>query len=221
MSAHTPDGGGEDPPLPKADLSPNLLHSDWIVCGRFGRPHGVRGEVRLWGYNNHTDLLKEGMTFYVGPHPKHPTSPVKVATSQLNLTRIRSNAKGLLLSFSELKSREAAKSLNHLAWLMPRVNFLPLDDNEFYLVDLIGAEGWAVSPDISDEDLRDLKDEDQQYIGRLTGFLEAGAGDLLIFEGKDFGEVTVPNQDPFVISIDLEQRKVIIRAIPGLLEGGI
>ena len=100
--------GGDSASLPQANLSPDLLVCEWITCGRFGRPHGVKGEVRLWGYNQHTDLLDEGMCFYVGQHPKHPNSKVKVAAHQLTLTRIRSDHKGLLLGFKELNSREDA-----------------------------------------------------------------------------------------------------------------
>ena len=220
MSGPLPKGGGSSP-LPKAVLSPDLLTCEWITCGRFGRPHGVKGEVRLWGYNQHTELPEDGMRFFIGKHPKYPNSKVKAATHQLTLSRVRSDHKGLLLGFKELNSREDAQHLNHLAWLMPRTHFPSLDDQEFYLIDLLGADGWAVSPEVSETALSQPDQLEKQYVGKLTGILEAGAGDLFIFESDEFGEITVPNQEPFVISIDLEHKSILIRAIPGLLEGGL
>ena len=218
MSTNTPADKPSARALAKARLyldDLKLNHEEWIVCGRFGRPHGVRGEVRLWSYNNHTELLEDGMNLFIGPHPKHPSAKVKPATHRLTLTKFRMDSKGLLTGFKELNSREDAQELNHLAWLTPRSHLPDLEEDEFYLVDLIGAEGWALDPQ-NDTDLANAK-----FIGKLTGMLEAGAGDLFIFESKEYGELTIPNQDPFVISIDMEQKRVLVRAIPGLLEGGI
>ena len=201
--------------------STSLANDDWVVCGRFGRPHGVRGEVRLWGYNNHTELLKEGMNLYLGKHPKYPNSPVKPASHRLILTKVRSDNKGLLLSFKGIDRREQAQDINHMAWLSARSTFPPLAEDEFYLLDLIGAQGLAVAPEHEQHSLSPEVIETATSIGYLTSLLETGAGETLIFESKEFGEVMVPNQDPFVLSIDLEKKRVLIRAIPGLLEGGI
>ena len=201
--------------------STSRANDDWVVCGRFGRPHGVRGEVRLWGYNKHTELLKEGMELYLGKHPKYPNSPIKPASHRLTLSKVRSDNKGLLLSFKGINQREQAQDLNHMAWLSPRSAFPPLAEDEFYLLDLIGAQGLAVDPKYDQSDLSSKVIETATSIGYLTSFLEAGAGDILIFESKEFGEVMVPNQDPFVLSIDLAKKQVFIRAIRGLLEGGI
>ena len=120
------------------DVNSTALSSEeWVVCGRFGRPHGVRGEVRLWGYNHHTELLKEGMSLYLGKHPKHAKASVLPASYRLTLTKVRSDNKGLLLSFKGINQREQAQDLNHMAWLTARSEFPPLADDEFYLLDLI------------------------------------------------------------------------------------
>ena len=206
--------------LPPASLSQDELSSEWLVCGRFGRPHGVKGEVRLWSYNQQTEALSKGRALLIGPHPKQLTDPVPPATHQLTLSKVRADGKGLIVAFKELRYRDQAQRLNHLAWLQPRSSFPELSEDEFYLVDLIGAEGWAIDPSLNDPP--DLpSDQNATYIGQLTDILETGAGELLIFEGGECGEVNIPNQEPFVVSIDLELKRVIIRAIPGLLEGGL
>lgn len=206
--------------LPPVSLTPEESNSEWLVCGRFGRPHGVKGEVRLWTYNQQTESLYKGMKVYIGPHPKQQNDPILPATHQLTLSKVREDGKGLIVGFKELHFRDQAQTLNHLAWLLPRVSFPELDDDEFYLIDLVGAEGWAISPSL-DSLPAEPSLENATYIGKLTGILEAGAGELLIFEGGEFGEVNIPNQEPFVASIDLKEKRVIVRAIPGLLEGGL
>ena len=194
-----------------------LLSSEfWSVCGRFGRPHGVKGEVRLWVYNNQTEMLTPGTQFFVGTHPKGVSKEAKPPQFQFTLERARADAKGVLVRFKEVTQREVAAELNHLAWLTPRSAFPELEDDEFYLMDLIGAQGVLFPLDSETQNL-----SEGQVLGELVGMLEAGAGELLIFKSETWGEVMVPNLDPFVISIDVETKIIKVRAIPGLVEGGL
>ena len=213
QSAHRqPRGVDHEISFPPAQLSDALRADSWGLCGRFGKPHGVRGDVRLWMYNAQSDLLEPGAELFIGAHPRDG-APVELPTFKLTVQRIRFDTKGAFVSFAELNHREEAAKLNHQAWVAPRSLFSPLAEDEFYLADLIGAQG-LLFPNESDGD-----DEGAaRSLGELTGLLEAGAGEILIFESEMFGEVMVPNLDPFVISIDVEAKLVRVRAIPGLIE---
>ena len=202
--------------LPVAQLPPDLASDAWSVCGRFGRPHGVRGEVRLWIYNNLTEALVPGASIFVGQHPKKIGKEARPPQFQLTLRQARFDAKGVIASFEEVSQREAASELKHLAWVTPRSSFPGLADDEFYLSDLIGARGLLFSQDSETQDLSEGQD-----LGELVGMLEAGAGEILVFKSEMWGEVMVPNLDPFVISIDVEAKLVKVRRIPGLVEGGL
>jgi 16S rRNA processing protein RimM len=180
----------------------------------------VRGEVRLWVYNAHSDLLKEGVQLFVSPHPRSPADSPPPPRHALTVTRVRLDAKGALVAFSEIRRREEAQLLNHLAWVEPRSAFPEAGDDEFYLVDLIGTEGFAY-PLGSDATVDPHASEGARPLGRLTGIVEAGAGDLLVFAGSELGEVMVPNVEAFVISLDPAQGYIKVWDIPGLLEGGL
>lgn len=202
--------------LPEAKLPLDLASDLWSVCGRFGRPHGVRGEVRLWIYNNLTEALVPGTPVFVGQHPKKIGKEARPPRFQLTLRHARFDAKGVIASFEEISRREEASELKHLAWVTPRSAFPALADDEFYLSDLIGARGLLFSQESKAQDLSEGQD-----LGELVGMLEAGAGEILVFKSETWGEVMVPNLNPFVISIDVEAKIVKVRAIPGLVEGGL
>ena len=202
--------------LPDAQLSDDIRSGPWSVCGRFGKPHGVRGDVRLWVYNNATEMLVPGAPVFIGTHPKKVEHDAAPPHSLLTLERARVDAKGVVASFSEISSREAATELRHLAWLAPRSAFPELEADEFYLADLMGAQGLLLPIESETQD-----HPEPEVLGELVGMLEAGAGEILVFKSDRWGEVMVPNLDPFVISIDVEAKVVRVRAIPGLLEGGL
>jgi 16S rRNA processing protein RimM len=174
----------------------------------------VRGDVRLWLYNGQTELLAPGASIFVGAHPRDGERPALPEYS-LTIERVRFDSKGALVNFAEVAHREEATLLTHSAWVTPRSQFPPLSDDEFYLTDLIGARGLLFPLESTGDDL-----ETSQPLGELVGLLEAGAGEILVFESEELGEVMVPNLDPFIIEIDLVARVVKVRGIPGLVEGG-
>ena len=184
----------------------------WVYCGQFGRPHGVRGAVRLWPHNPQTELLKPGSTIYV---TKRRQEEPKGELVQLTATSIdaytvqksRRDAKGWVVALEELTSREDAERVKLCDWVARREDFPEPAEDEFYFSDLIGAEGVL---------------DDGRSIGALIEVLEAGAGEILSFEGVGEGEVLVPFVwDSFILKVDLEARRVEIRAVKGLLEGGV
>ena len=72
--------------------------SDWISCGRFGRPHGVHGAIRLWCHNPQTDLLKSNTQIHIGSSPTELKS--------YTITNVRKDAKSHILSLKEIRSRQ-------------------------------------------------------------------------------------------------------------------
>lgn len=184
----------------------------WVYCGRFGRPHGVRGAVRLWPHNPQTELLEAGGHVYLTRQLTDEqrqdllTLPER-AVERLTIRAARRDAKGWVVSFEELTSREEAQRVNLCDWVTRRSDFPEPSDDEFYFSDLIGAEGTL---------------DDGRSIGSLLEVIEAGAGEILVFEGVGAGEVMVPFVwETFILTLDVEAKRIEIRAVKGLLEGGV
>ena len=169
----------------------------WISGGRFGRPHGLRGEVRLWPHNPDTSLIAAGRSIWIGK-----TSD---SLEKMSIRSTRNDAKGLLVHFNEVNNRDDAQRLNHLEWFIDREELPDLQEDEFYFTDLMGATGEL---------------DDGIIIGSVTDIIEAGAGEVLVFNGPH-GEVMVPFVPAFILDLNLESKHIKIRAVKGLLEGGL
>ena len=171
--------------------------SDWISCGRFGRPHGVRGAIRLWCHNPQTDLLKVDAQIHVGSSPTQLKS--------YTIISIRKDAKSHILSLKEIQSRQEITLLTHQEWFTQRDSFEDLDEDEVYLVDLIGMEG---------------RFDDGRSLGQVKDIIDTGASEILIFQGP-LGEIMVPYVGVFVANVDLDERLILINLVDGLIEGGL
>ncbi len=168
--------------------------SGLIPFGRFGRPHGVRGELRFWAYNPNSPLLAKGRAVRIGADAE--------GSREVQLSKIRFDAKSAVVRLEGVDSREAAEALNGTLWFETREAFGPIGEGEHYVVDLIGLQ-------VSTEEGREL--------GRIDDVLQVGAADVLVIKGGR-KKYMVPHVEDFVRSIDMQARQVIISPIEGLLE---
>lgn len=163
--------------------------------GRFGRPHGVRGEVRFWPYNPASPLLVEGRRIRIGR---------EAGTShEVVIESLRLDPKGPVIKLAAIDDRDAAARLNQLHWFEPRDAFPPAADDEVYVADLIGLMARTA---------------DGERIGEVVDVIDTGATELLVIQAGRRQHL-VPNVAAFVQRMDLEGREIIITPIEGLLDG--
>ncbi len=166
-----------------------------VAFGKFGRPHGVRGDLRFWPHNPASPLLRANRDVTVGHNADD--------TRALHLERLRFDGKGVVVKVGGVDDRDAATSLNGLVWYESREDFGPLADDEVYVVDLIGAEVRTTEGDL---------------VGRVADVVQVGPADLLVVRNGR-REHLIPNVDDFVERIDAAAGEIVIRPIEGLLEG--
>ena len=166
-----------------------------VPIGRFGRPHGVRGEIRFWPFNRDSTLLTSARRIQVGRHRER--------TRAYTIDGLRTDAKGCLVRFAEIDDRDVAKGLTNQMWFESRDVFPELADDEVYYTDLIGLVVRTVEGEI---------------VGRVKDVLDIGPSDILVID-RDGQEVMVPNVDEFVRSMDLDAGEITITPPAGLIDG--
>lgn len=164
----------------------------WLSIGRFGRAHGVRGELRFWPHNADSETLKVGLTLRVG----------QAASGQsVTITALRFDAKGPVIRIAEIEQREALMALGGQAAFVARTDLPELAEDEIYISDLLGLPVRTV---------------DGRSVGHLHDIFEAGASQIFVIrDGSQ--EYLVPNVEAFVERLDPAAQEIVIRPIEGLL----
>ena len=98
------------------------------------RAHGLRGEVRLKIWNEGSDLLAS-----VG---KVTLKAKDGSTRLVRLVNARPAGDHWLAGFEGVSDRDAAEALRGSELLVRREDFPELEEDEVYLVDLLGYEVW-------------------------------------------------------------------------------
>jgi len=160
-----------------------------VELGRIGRPHGVRGEVRLFLYNPESDLIGSLDAIFL-VHPENGSA------SQYKIRFVKEGVRFHILSLMNVSSREQAQELNGLVVQVPRDNLPEPEDGEYYVADLMGM---AVTCD-------------GQMIGTIVGSRPQGGIEVVSVE-NEIREIQIPLVDEYMVRMDFSSRMMEVRNI--------
>jgi len=165
-------------------------HSRRILVGRFGAPHGVRGELRLQSFTQDPQAIGAYAPLFDesgrGRYKIVSLRPVKGAS--------------FVVRIEGVTTREAAAALTNQSLYIERDNLPEPEEEEFYLADLIGLSAFA-----RDESGAELP------FGRVKDVLNFGGGDIIEIEPPEGGEtIFLPFTRAVVPELDLAARRLVV-----------
>jgi 16S rRNA processing protein RimM len=169
--------------------------SGYVRVGRVTKPHGIRGEVKIFPYSG------EPANFRLFSHLIliDPESSQRVKRRILK-SRVQGNLAVLLLE-GVTGRNESENIAGFEVWA--REDDLPLlAENEFYWHEMVGKKVVC---------------SDGRELGVITSLMAGGGHDILIVSGKGH-EYMIPARQEFLISQDEESGTVVVDLPPGLLE---
>jgi 16S rRNA processing protein RimM len=169
---------------------------EYLILGEILRPHGIRGELRMRILTAYPEHLSELETVYLG------RDPYKSTATAYTVEHIRMHQAYALLKFKGIDDRDQADRLRTLYVMTTLEDAVPLEDDEFYLYQLIGMT---------------VKTDNGATLGTLTEVLETGANEVYIVDSPQYGEVLIPVLDETILKIDPDTNLVIVKLPEGLL----
>ena len=162
--------------------------SDYLIVGRIGAPHGVRGWSLLTSLTDpQENLLDYGPLWLEGPDGWEP------------LVEVQFQRKGekLLIRCGDHEDRDQAEALRGRQLGLAEADLPAPAKEEFYWRDLIGLTACSAAG---------------QSLGRVVRLIETGAHDVLVIapEAPGAAEVLVPFVPQFTGAVDLAARTIVI-----------
>lgn len=165
------------------------LLPQFLVVGRILAPWGASGEVKV-----------EVMTDF--PERFTPAREVYLEGSPFTIERVRQHKGYLVVKLASIDSMAQAEALRGRYLETPLPQATPLPQGQYYRFQVIGLEVWTQTGD---------------FLGKVAEILLTGSNDVYLVRGR-YGEVLVPAIEDVVKAVDLEAGRLIIHAIPGLME---
>jgi 16S rRNA processing protein RimM len=182
-------------PKSSKNINTGSSHLDepvFVIIGKFRKPHGIRGEIRMTVLTDFTDLLKTDLTIYVGDRHKPYT-----------IKSLRWHGGDLLVSLVELPDRTAVEIFRNIMVYMKAEDTPELTKGDYYLHQLVGLEV------ITDQD---------QKLGTIKEIILTGANDVYLVDTSSGKDILLPAIDEVVLEINQEEGYVLVHIIPGLLD---
>jgi 16S rRNA processing protein RimM len=170
-----------------------------LLVGRVGKAHGVHGEVKVIPETDDPHRLTGLTTVFLGQRPS-ATVRHTVASVWLQQTK-----RGLIAVFKldDIDTREAAAALGHQGVFVPEEELPPLEDDEFFIHDLVGLQ---------------VVTDQGEPIGLIEDVLEGPAHSIVVVHRPGQPDSMIPVVPAFIAAIDLEAGQVVVQPIEGLLD---
>jgi 16S rRNA processing protein RimM len=166
-----------------------------VALGELGRPHGLRGEVRV-------TPLTDDPARLAGLRECIVWDVARDARERRRVRSARRHGEAVVVALEGVDTPEAAGALVGRLLALPRAEARPLPPGQFYPWQLTGCE---------------VRSEAGEALGVVTRIEASGAQDLWVVEHAG-REHLVPAVPEIVQEVDLAARRVTIRPPAGLLE---
>lgn len=167
---------------------------DLLRVGVISNTHGIKGEVKVFPTTDDVNRFKKLKSVILDTGKEQLT---------LEITNVKFFKQFVILKFKEFNSINEIERYKGNDLYVTREDAIPLEENEFYIADLI--------------DCKVVTDE-QKELGVLTDVLQTGANDVYVVEMPDGKEVLLPYIEDCVLNIDIEKKTILVHMMPGLLD---
>ncbi len=164
---------------------------DYFRIGVITEPHGVQGEVKVYPTTDDVLHLKKVKEIYMAG---------KDGFEILHLKGMKQQNDRIILRFAEFTDRNAVEGLRKRELYVDRAHATPLDEDEYYISDLIGLAVF----------------ENDVQIGTVKDVLETGANDVYQIERIDGTELLLPAIRQCVLKVDVEGGRMDVSVMEGL-----
>lgn len=171
----------------------NKMVNDYLRIGVITAPHGVRGEVKVFPTTDDPERFEELETVWLYNGKTY---------SSLDVESVKFFKNMVILKVKQIPDRNEAEKYRSKELYVDREHALPLEEDEYYICDIIGAKV--------------ITDTEEEF-GTLTDVLQTGANDVYVVKTKDGKEVLLPVIKECVLDVDVEKGVVKVHIMPGLI----
>jgi 16S rRNA processing protein RimM len=168
---------------------------DLVLIGHVSRPHGLKGEVRVFPATGCEELYPRIERFFV---------ETTGGLVELVPRRVRSANRYIIIHFEGYQGRNEADRLrDKVLWVSP-ADLPELEEGDVYQFSQLGALVY---------------DEEGRALGKVEEIMASPAHPIFRIVGPE-GEILFPATDPWIVSLEMRDDTpvIIVRLPEGLIE---
>ena len=161
--------------------------------GQIVNTHGLKGDMKVYPFTDYPERFEEVEYLYMENQ----------GDKKYLIENVRYQRNMVLLKLKGIDTIEEAESLRDINLYIDDSNLRELDEDEHMISDLIGLNVYL---------------EDLTPVGTIVNVLKYIANDVYVIRGIEDQEYLIPALKQFVPVVDIENGKIIITPIKGMID---
>ena len=164
-----------------------------LQVGVISSTHGVRGEVKVFPTTDDVKRFKKLKKVILDTGKEQ---------LPLEIEGVKFFKQFVIMKFRGIDNINDIEKYKGKSLSVDREHAVKLKKDEYFIADMIGMDVFT---------------EDGELFGALKDVMETGANDVYIIEMSDGKEVLVPAIKQCILDVDIENRKMVIHLLEGLV----
>lgn len=164
----------------------------FLQVGVISSTHGIRGEVKVFPTTDDPMRFKKLKKVFLDTGRER---------LELEVQSVRFFKQFAIVKFKGIDNINDIEKYKGKGIFVPREDAVPLDEDEYYIADLIGMEVFT----------------EDGHFGVVKDVMETGANEVYIIESDEHVEVLIPAIRQCVLDVNVEEKKMKIRLMDGLI----
>ena len=166
---------------------------EFLEIGQIVNTFGIKGFVKVNPFTDNINRFDDLKKVYIKN---------KSQKYELEIEEVKYHKNMVLIKFKGIDKVEDAESLRNSYILVNRKDEKDLDEGTYYIVDLLGLDVYT--------------DEDE-LLGKLEYIYNTGSNDIYVVKNELGKQILLPAIKDVIKEINIENRKIIVHIINGLL----
>ena len=166
---------------------------EYLEVGQIVNTNGLKGLLKINPFTDDITRFERLKTILVD-HKKE--------LLEFEIESVRYQKKQVLLKLKGIDTIEEAEKYREDYLKINRNKEEKLPEDTYYIVDLIGL---------------DIYTEDGELLGKLDDIFSTGSNDVYVVKNSEGKQILLPAISDVIKNIDLEQKKIVVNLIEGLL----
>lgn len=165
---------------------------DLFKVGVITQTHGLKGEVKVFPTTDDPMRYKSLKDVIVD------TGKEKI---DMEISSVRFQKNLVIVKFKGIDDINDVEKYKKSEIYVTRENAVPLEENEYYIADLIGLKVYS--------------DEDEE-LGQIKDVLQTGANDVYIIRKAGAEDLLIPAIKDCIKEVNIEEGTMLVHLLPGL-----
>lgn len=165
----------------------------YLEIGQIVNTFGIKGMVKVKPFTNNIKRFDDLKNVYIKNRKEKKEYQIEEVKYHKNM---------VLIKFKGIETPEDANLLRESYLLIDRSKEEPLEDGNYYIVDMIGIEVYS---------------DKGELLGNLEDIFNTGSNDIYVVKDNQGKQILLPAVSEVIKQIDIEKRKITVHLLPGLI----